>query len=116
RAAGVPLLPARCTWDDPRWRLAFEAPLALDAALEKEAAQLDLLRRMNATYERWIRAEPEQWAWHQRRWRTRPGDLDALPLVEQRRRERARRLAQGKEVAPERAAGEDEPPSTRARE
>jgi lauroyl/myristoyl acyltransferase len=23
---------------------------------------------MNAVFERWIRAAPEQWAWHQRRW------------------------------------------------
>ena len=112
RAADLPLLPARCTWDGARWNLAFEAPLALDPALDKEAAQLDLLARMNATYERWIRATPEQWAWHQRRWRTRPGEVDALPLVEQRRRERERRLAQGKEVAPRPEASAPDLPRT----
>lgn len=101
RAADLPLLPAKCVRVGARHVLSFEEPLALDPALDKEEAQLDLLARLNAVYERWIRATPEQWAWHQRRWRTRPGEHAALPLLEQRRRERARRLAQGKEVAPD---------------
>lgn len=82
RAAGVPLLPAVCTWDAraARWRLRFEEPLALDPALERRAARLDLLARQNEVFGRWIRAQPEQWAWHQPRWRTQPegrpaGDL-----------------------------------------
>lgn len=89
RAAGVPLLPARCTLEGERYVLRFEAPLALDRARERKEAALDLLTRLNETFERWIRAAPEQWAWHQRRWRTRPGEREAVPYVETKRRDRA---------------------------
>ena len=76
RAARVPLLPARCVFDarSGRWRLSFEEPLALDASLERHAARRDLLARENELFGRWIRATPEQWAWHQPRWRTRPAE------------------------------------------
>ena len=30
-------------------------------------------RALERDFERWIRAAPEQWAWHQPRWRTQPG-------------------------------------------
>lgn len=108
RAARLPLIPLKCVLERGRYRLSVDEPLALDPALERDAAQADLLARLNATYERWIRATPEQWAWHQRRWRTKPGEIELLPLSEQRRRERQRRLAAGKPVAP--AANEQ--PST----
>jgi KDO2-lipid IV(A) lauroyltransferase len=74
RAAGIPLLPAVCAFDAgaQRWRLSFEEPLALDPGLERRAARLDLLARQNEVFGRWIRAHPEQWAWHQPCWRTRP--------------------------------------------
>jgi len=74
RAAGVPLLPARCTFDPRarRWRLSFEEPLALAPGLGRREARLDLLARQNEVFGRWIRADPGQWAWHQPRWRTRP--------------------------------------------
>jgi KDO2-lipid IV(A) lauroyltransferase len=78
RAAGLPLLPAVCIFDARagRWRLSFEEPLALDPRLERRAGRLDLLARQNGVFGRWIRAHPEQWAWHQPRWRTQPtGDL-----------------------------------------
>lgn len=105
RAARLPLIPVNCVLKGERYRLSVEEPLALDTdlgrGLERDAAQTGLLTRLNATYERWIRATPEQWAWHQRRWRTQPGEVELLPLAEQRRRERARRLAAGKSVAPE---------------
>lgn len=102
RAAELPLVPVSCVFEDGRYVLRAEAPLALDPTLDKHAAQRDLLTRLNATFERWIRAHPEQWAWHQHRWRTQPGEIELLPLDEQRRRERARRIAAGKPVAPER--------------
>lgn len=89
RAAGVPLLPARCTLEGDRYVLRFEAPLTYDRGRERRDASTDLLTRLNATFERWIRAAPAQWAWHQRRWRTRPGDLEAVPYVEKKRRDRA---------------------------
>ncbi len=74
RAAGLPLLPAVCIFDAQRqrWRLRFEEPLELDRRLPREAARSDLLARQNEVFGRWIRAQPEQWAWHQPRWRTQP--------------------------------------------
>jgi KDO2-lipid IV(A) lauroyltransferase len=72
RASGAPLVPARCTREGGRYVLRCEAPLDFDASLPRAAARSAVLERLNATYERWIRAAPEQWAWHQRRWRSRP--------------------------------------------
>jgi KDO2-lipid IV(A) lauroyltransferase len=74
RAAGVPLVPARCTFDERsgRWRLCIEEPLELEPDLPREQARSRLLARQNEVFGRWIRAQPEQWAWHQPRWRTRP--------------------------------------------
>ncbi len=82
RAAGVPLIPARCVRPrgGSRYRLSVDEPLHLDATLERREAGRDLMTRVNARFEEWIRETPEQWAWHQARWRTRPGDLDATPL------------------------------------
>jgi lauroyl/myristoyl acyltransferase len=91
----------RCILEGARYRMAFEEPLELDARLPKGEGERELLTRLNALYERWIRPTPEQWAWHQARWRTQPGELDPAPLSEQRRRERLRRLAAGREVVPD---------------
>jgi len=71
RVHGAPLVPIRCiAMDRGRggYRLLVEEPLALDAALPRRAALLDLTERLNDVYSRWILADPEQWAWHQRRW------------------------------------------------
>lgn len=81
RARKIPLLPARCILKGGRYVLSFEEPLELEATRDKKAANVNLLTRLNAVYERWIRETPEQWAWHQRRWRTRPGEWDAQPNV-----------------------------------
>jgi KDO2-lipid IV(A) lauroyltransferase len=82
RAAGVPLLPASCVFDarSGRWRLRFEEPLELERGLARREARLDLLARQNEVFGRWIRAHPEQWAWHQPRWRTRPPESPARDL------------------------------------
>ena len=86
RAADLPVLPVRCV--RPRdagpgepYRLSFEQPLHLNANLPRAEASRDLTQRLNQTYERWIRETPEQWAWHQRRWRTQPGDRTIQPWV-----------------------------------
>lgn len=68
RASGLPLTPVRCVRDGARYRIHVDEPLELASGPDKRAAALDLLTRMNAVFERWIRAAPEQWAWHQRRW------------------------------------------------
>jgi KDO2-lipid IV(A) lauroyltransferase len=70
RAARVPVVPVRCVARGARYRLSAEEPLELDPALDRQAATLELTARLNATFERWIREDPGQWAWHQRRWRS----------------------------------------------
>ena len=73
RVRGQPLVPARCVRESGgAWRLSVDPPLALRPELDRRAGTLELLARLNATYERWIRADPEQWAWHQPRWRRQP--------------------------------------------
>jgi len=81
RAAGIPLVPARCiVVPGGGYRLSVEEPLALDSALPRREATTDLAGRLNIVFERWIRESPEQWSWHQSRWRTRPdGDRRGFP-------------------------------------
>jgi KDO2-lipid IV(A) lauroyltransferase len=93
RAARLPLIPVSCVASDPagtEYVLRVDTPLYLNPDLEHRAAVEDLSARLNLHLESWIRAHPEQWAWHQPRWRTRPGTLDPLPLAERRRRQRAK--------------------------
>ena len=86
RTMRAPLIPVRCVAiDERRYELSVDEPLELDPSLDRDAARTDLLRRLNDTYSRWIRETPEQWAWHQPRWRTRPGEWDAVPNAEWRR-------------------------------
>src|SRR5205085_3679082 len=74
RASGAPIVPTRCVRTaDGRYALLCERALELDASLPRALARTALLAELNATYERWIRASPEQWAWHQKRW---PSDCD----------------------------------------
>jgi len=71
RAYGGPLVPIRCVAAEGgrgRYRLVVEEPLELARSAPRGAAQRDLLQRLNDVYSGWIRADPEQWAWHQRRW------------------------------------------------
>lgn len=73
RARRLPLLPCKCVAIDARrYELSFEEPLAPDPRLPREECKRELSLRLNQLFERWIRATPEQWAWHQRRWRTAP--------------------------------------------
>lgn len=76
RAQGAPILPVRCTLESgsDQYTLQVDEPLRIDEGLERRAATVDLCQRLNRVYERWIREAPEQWAWHQPRWRTRPED------------------------------------------
>ena len=84
RARGIPLLPLRCVAREGGrgpYRLAFEPPLAIAPGLSRRESTLELTGRLNALFERWIREAPEQWAWYQRRWRTRPGERTSVPLA-----------------------------------
>jgi len=82
RSSGCAILPMRCYLPRgaTRYRVCFEPPLSIKANLHRKEATVDLTHRLNAVYEAWIRETPEQWAWYQPRWRTRPGTLDAIPL------------------------------------
>lgn len=83
RAARLPLLPARCVAVGARrYRLLCDPPLELDPSLDRRAATLELTARLAALYERWIRSHPEQWAWHQPRWRKQPDPAPGVPWAE----------------------------------
>lgn len=83
RAHRAPLLPVRCVADPDGgpYRLSVDTPLAIDRGLPRKEATIELTARLNAVFERWIRETPEQWSWHQRRWRTRPGEHRPMPLA-----------------------------------
>ena len=72
RNTGLPVVPVRCVARGRRYLLSVEEPLHLRTELGRAAAQRALLEGLNAVFGRWIREDPEQWAWHQPRWRTRP--------------------------------------------
>lgn len=82
RAHRVPLIPVRCIKPpgSTRYRLTVDEPLELDRELDRKAATIELMARVNRRFEAWIRETPEQWAWHQARWRSLPGDLESKPL------------------------------------
>lgn len=73
RASRAPIVPLACVAEGARYRLFFEPALEFDRAGPRDEAMRALGRSLNATFERWIRATPEQWAWHQRRWRDAAG-------------------------------------------
>lgn len=95
RAARLPLWPVRCTVVGDGYRLRVEDPLAIEAPGSptgtsqsshpedrddaRRAHTLEMCTTLNARFEAWIREQPEQWAWHQARWRTRPGEREILP-------------------------------------
>lgn len=103
RAARLPLWPVRCTVEGKGYRLRVEDPLWIDASIGSEesdpgapgvedprrARTLEMCTRLNACFEAWIRERPEQWAWHQHRWRTRPGEREILPHAAWRARMKA---------------------------
>jgi KDO2-lipid IV(A) lauroyltransferase len=82
RSAGCVILPARCYIPpgEDSYRISFDAPLKIRSELSRKEGTLQLMRELNLVYETWIRETPEQWAWYQPRWRTRPGSLEAIPL------------------------------------
>jgi KDO2-lipid IV(A) lauroyltransferase len=50
------------------FRLVCETPLAVPKTRDQHADVLRLMSDVNATLERWIRADPKQWFWLHRRW------------------------------------------------
>ncbi len=69
RMTGAPIFPCvitRVGWARHRYRTF--APLRADPALDKQADILRLTQAVFDIFDRWIRAEPEQWFWFNKRW------------------------------------------------
>lgn len=62
----VPMVTERL--DGCRFRVTFEEPWQMDPSAESEDQVESILRRVNETLERWIKARPGQWLWLHNRW------------------------------------------------
>jgi Kdo2-lipid IVA lauroyltransferase/acyltransferase len=66
---GLPLVPIRVQRLGPaRVRLICEPALDVPVTGKRQADVLALATAMNATVERWVRAEPGAWLWLHKRW------------------------------------------------
>ena len=64
-----PIIPVRVLRLGPaRFRMVCEAPLAVATTGDRQADIQAITEAMNATLERWIRADPGAWLWLHRRW------------------------------------------------
>jgi len=64
-----PVLPAHVErLPDARFRVTFDAPLALPQSGDRNADILALMTEVNRRIENWIRARPGDWLWLHRRW------------------------------------------------
>lgn len=64
-----PVVPARVErLDGARFRLTVYSPMTLPDTGDRHADVAETMRRVNALFEDWIRARPEQWLWLHRRW------------------------------------------------
>ena len=68
RVSQAPIIPMRCVLRHNTYTLMAEDPIHLDPNLDRDAAQKECLLRINQTFERWIREDPEQWVWYRPRW------------------------------------------------
>jgi KDO2-lipid IV(A) lauroyltransferase len=69
----LPLVPIRVQRLGPaRVRMIVEPPLAVPRTGDRQADILALTTAMNATVERWVRAEPGAWLWLHKRWPKTP--------------------------------------------
>lgn len=65
----APLLPARVDRIGPaRFRIVVEAPIPVTETGNRQADALAIMTAVNATLERWVRADPGNWLWLHRRW------------------------------------------------
>jgi KDO2-lipid IV(A) lauroyltransferase len=74
----VPLVPVwqRRLPGEFRHEIMVEAPIAVPLTGNRERDVFLLTTAMNARVEAWVRAEPGQWLWAHRRWKTKPPDED----------------------------------------
>lgn len=73
---GVPLLPCRVErLDGMRFRMTIFEPVAPEPGIrDRREAALAMTARVNALFEAWIRARPDQWLCAKRRWPKGPDD------------------------------------------
>ena len=65
----VPIIPVHVVRLGPaRFRMVCEPPLIVSSTGDKKTDTDMILRTVNATLERWIRADPASWLWLHRRW------------------------------------------------
>ncbi len=65
----VPVVPGHVVrLEGARFRVIFEPPLALPDSGDRKRDVATVMAAVNARYEAWIRAHPEQWLWLHRRW------------------------------------------------
>ncbi len=70
---GCALLPGHCVaLPDGRYRLVYHPPLAWEPSGNRLDDIATLTQRLTTIIEDWVRANPEQWLWMHRRWKTRP--------------------------------------------
>lgn len=71
---GAPVIPVHTRWDESEGRYiqTFEPPLELIRTGSRDDDVLANTQAFTAIIERWIRANPDQWFWVHRRWKTRP--------------------------------------------
>ena len=64
-----PVVPARVErLEGAHFRLTAYPPLEIVRSGEHQKDVLELMTRVNALIEEWVRARPEQWLWLHRRW------------------------------------------------
>ncbi len=64
-----PIVPARVErLEGARFRVTVHPPLELPDSGDRHADAAEIMRRINALFESWIRERPEQWLWVHRRW------------------------------------------------
>jgi Kdo2-lipid IVA lauroyltransferase/acyltransferase len=86
---GAALIPAHLeTLPGGRYRSVYEAPLPLDMERSRNRAEevARLTGELTARIEGWVRANPEQWLWTHRRWKTQPaadGQHSALDIQQE---------------------------------
>ncbi len=73
---GIPIVPVHVVRLGPaRFRMVCEAPMQVPLTGQRASDTYAISLAMNATVERWVRAEPSSWLWLHKRW---PKDAPAI--------------------------------------
>ncbi len=66
---GLPIVPVRSErLHGAHFRITIEPPLEIRPTGDRQRDVLDIMTRINAIFERWIRERPDHWFWLHRRW------------------------------------------------